>query len=59
MKGMNALVLNEATMTEALQEYLYKRWDQQASGVNCPVVTNVEYDPKECSFVVQIKEAGS
>ncbi|TXH52597.1 MAG: hypothetical protein E6Q97_15750 [Desulfurellales bacterium] len=54
---MNALTLNRATMIDALQEYLHKRWDRETSGVECPEVMSVEYDQKECAFVIQIKEA--
>lgn len=38
MKGNNEIILNSATVQQAVQEYLAKRWL-----VGCPKVTGVEY----------------
>ena len=49
MKGNNEILLNEATMIEALQEYFDKRMTTFA-----PVITNVGYRDRE--FKVSVKE---
>jgi len=50
MKGNNTLHINEATLIEAFQEYLDKRY-------NPPVtVAGVRQDPANNTFVVRIAE---
>lgn len=49
MKGNNELILNEATLIEAMQEYLDKRMGEFA-----PVVKSIKWGGKYDGFTVSV-----
>lgn len=50
MLGSNSLLMNGATVMEALQEYLDKRYTPNVK------VSDVRYDPNQSVFVVKVEE---
>lgn len=54
MRGSNQLVVNEATVRVALQEYINLRWSKEAPE-EAPEVVAVEWDAKAGMFVVFVE----
>lgn len=50
MKGNNTILMNGATMMEALQEYLDKRYNPVVK------VVDVKYDPNLSVYAVRVEE---
>jgi hypothetical protein len=54
MKGDNQLILNTATIIQAVQEYLDKRWMASMTD-SCPKVVDVVANSQEYTFRVSLK----
>ena len=49
MIGKNRMLLNKATMIQALQYWLKSKM------ASCPLVTDVDFDTTQCVFVVDLE----